>query len=335
MRLLALLLCILCASGVSALGISPASMTVRDGDSFTILPILSPGESGSIALHVEGALAQHIVLETAQLQSPRAVAGRVMLPADAAPGIHPHAVVVSLIPEEGSGTVAAQAQVAARMDVVVPYPQAYLRAHWAAGPHSTAVTLENLGSVPVTPERVAIELEGGQVLPLAAQEVAPGGFVRQEADYGSLAPGEYGARLHVDYGDERLREEREIVIGAPGIVLHRIAYGRERGPLRPVDIEGTVLWNRPVNGTLLIFFDGAPVHQEAVALSGNFSHRAYVGLAGADPGMITATVNISGASSSLQQRLDGPLPSDGPWTWIAAGLILLGLLLAWMVWRKT
>lgn len=289
----------LCAPSSVALGLSPARITIAYNDTvagtfvpFTITPLATGGEIGSVRLRAEGDLAEHVSFSSAISPIGTPVPASVYLPEGLTPGDHPQDIIVTLVPEDASGTVSASIEVATTVLVQVPYPAQYLTGtitpNRADGDSiSISLMLQNRGVVPAYPEYAIVEvLDDGiklDEMPLEVPVVPPTTFVGANARYdgvttGVITPGVYTLRAIVPYANTELRVERETPIGRPAFNITYARYAAEEsGTIKPVDVRGTVVWNRPIDYSISLYVDNSTVPATSVAFSTlDFDTRLYI-----------------------------------------------------------
>lgn len=337
-----------------ALGVSPARTIIHvgtDDQVFSFRPIPSPSETGMISVRLSGDLAPYATLNAVRLQGPDSlVDGSLSLPNDLSPGDHILEVVFSHT-NPSLGTVSASAEVAGQVLVKVPYPDEYLVASWDVRPSDQAlsitatVTVENLGNVPVLPDVMLILLRDEEQvvdsLSLQPAFIPQGSFVKFQGSSESISsPGEYEAFLHIDYGEKRFSDARAVVIGKPRVVLSRVVASPEpNGQILPIDVRGTIVWNKPLLVTFEVVKDGILIHEENdVLLNDAFAHRLYV----ESPGEFSSPLSITMRFPGGQTMVLVPSPVDRSslssswhlWVFSVGIIVLLGFVIVWRARKK-
>ncbi len=354
---LVLLAIALCAPPALGLGVSPAQrIAYANGTAqeLSFRPVLSPSERGTLSARVEGDLAQYISATIEGEEGARTVVVRIPPLVGIAPGPHGQRIVLSLAPAAAQGEFSARTEVAARLTVIAPTPDAFLRAYWdvasdtGSGAVRATLTLENLGALPTTPEAAGIALADGSrtdtivFLPLPAQ-IAPGASVRVDGRYdlsapGALAPGMYDATLDVRYGGATIEERRRVPLGSPRVTVSSLALEREGGPIWPVQVEGALAWNEPVEVRARLFVDDAesPAIEERFNATGRISRTLYLDTARAGVPTQRVRVELSAGDSIASADASASataVPPSRMWRWLAFAAAIACALAALLRWR--
>ncbi len=342
---------------VSGLRATPAQivMPLESDGSFSVRVL--DAQPRDIVVAIEGDLATTVTIETlaAHPEGGTAIAGHITLPTDLTPGDHTQQLVIALAAPEGTGTVGARAEIAIPIIVRVPYPDAYLVANWGAQPDAGAgtgritVTLENRGSVTVTPHISTVTISDGDLaaepISLTIGPIAPRAFARAEA----IAfppedrPGIYTATLRVAYADRELVESLPVTVGAPRITITRVSYDiAEQGDIIPVDVAGDIVWNRAMMATVSIYFDGTLAASEQVAFApGAYTHRLYteVPVDTPRPSAVRAVVTVGDAHAERTERIPPRTATTAPssrtilMSLVVIVIIILSIIVL-LLWRR-
>lgn len=351
------LLLITLPHGVAGLRATPAQivMPLESDGSFSVRVL--DAQPHDIVVAIEGDLATTATVDVLapHPEGGTAITGHITLPTDLTPGDHTQQLVIALAAPEGTGTVGARAEIAIPIIVRVPYPDAYLVANWDAQPDAGAgtgritVTLENRGSVTVTPRIATVTITDGDLtadpIPLTVGPIAPRAFARAEA----IAfppedrPGVYTATLRVAYADRELVESLPVTIGAPRIAITRVSYDiAEQGDIIPIDIAGDIVWNRAMMATVSVYLDGTLAANEQVAFApGAYTHRFYtqVPVDTSRPTVVRAVVTVGDAhaerTENIPPRTAATAPSSRTLLILLAVIVIIVLsILVLFLWRR-
>ena len=335
------LLIALLATPAIAIRASPAQVIIPEDGAF-LVRVLDTDDPAAVTIRVAGDLAGSVTIDEPSRGGDGTVhvTGRIVLPAGTPPGDHVQELIIGLSAAPGAGTVAARAEVAVPLIARVPYPDAYLLAYWNFLPDRVTVTLENRGRFPVTPERITVSLaDGGTALSigLPVGEVLPGAFLRREAALPDAPPGVYAATLTIPYAATVLEDRRDVAVGAPVITVTDVAYDTaERGVIVPVDVSGSVAWNRPLDATVTVFLDDRLAADATAVIAGGFRQRLYVDTAavGAPNRTVRAVVSAGGASAERTVDITAVVARRPTWVIVALGATLALLVLIALLWRR-
>ncbi len=342
---------------VSGLRATPAQivMPLESDGSFSVRVL--DAQPSAIVVAIEGDLATTATVDALapHLEGGTAITGHITLPIDLTPGDHTQQLVIALAAPEGTGTVGARAEIAIPIIVRVPYPDAYLVANWNAQPDAGAgtgritVTLENRGSVTVTPHIATVTITDGDLtadpVPLVIHSIAPRAFARAESIVfpPEDRPGVYTATLRVAYTDRELMESLPVTIGAPRISIARVSYDiAEQGDIIPVDVAGDIVWNRAMMATVSLYLDDTLSTSEQVALApGAYEQRLYaqVPTDAPRPTTVRAVVTVGDAhadrTESIPPRTATTAPSPRTRLILLAVIVIIVLLsIVLLLWRR-
>ncbi len=364
MAFLLVLCAILLPQPAVALRASPAQVIIPQGsDGMFAIRVLDATDPAQVTVMISGDLAGGITLDApvAHPQDGVVIAGRLTIPDDAAPGDHVQEIIIGLAPTGMAGTITARAELAIPIIARIPYPDAYLVADWNAQPDPgsgdtrVTISLENRGRVSVTTAPITISFADGErelpPLELAASTIAPGAFVGLSGGYAvpdDAQPGEYAATLRVPYAGTVLAQTKGIALGVPRIAIDSVAYDvAETGAIVPVDIDGRIVWNRPLALDVAVFLDEQPtpaaIERALDVAPGAFSRRLYVDTARTGRANVTvrATVTAGGVTAERTDPIAKRASAHGraalaPLVWMSVALVLILLLIYLLLrwWRK-
>jgi hypothetical protein len=300
MRPIIVLITLLLIPSVFGIGVSPADRVMTESGDFTFRAITDV----PVTVHAEGDLAQYIMLESATVQPGESIKGKIDLPQGLAPGDHQQYIVISSAtsPSEGFGGAA---EIAASLLIQIPYPEEYLDANWdiaqdaGTGVALITVTVQNLGSKNTTPEEIGVAI-GADTLSLTTPMVEKQQFAQVQSSYIPAAPGVYDAILTIRNGEQVITKTRTESFGLPALTLERITYNDEAGAIKPVDITGTIAWNRPLNVSVEIYFDNdsSPILSSSFLAEGAFTERLYL-TTDRDPAQVRVMLRAGGQKAEL------------------------------------
>jgi hypothetical protein len=354
---------LLLAEPAAAFGISPQGVTIQHNEStagtripFTVRTIMDSGESGVAHVRAEGDLASGIVFDKDVVPLGEQITGSILIPETLEPGDHVQEIIITQVPEAGTGTVQAAIELASAIIVQSPYPDAYLTAtltpnRQAGSAVLMTVMLQNHGIRAVTPDAVSIMVfDGAQQrdeIGLVPPTVVPTSFAGVSAMYdgvrtGALQPGEYTVRARIPYEDrEAMTPEQSVTFGAPliNITTARYAY-EETGAIKPIDVSIRTTWNRPLNGTILVYVDNstAPSTTQEIPLNPAAPVRLYLDttVSGVPKTHITIVVRAHGSEASVRIPVTArPVATGPPLALIIlciVAIITIGLLI--LVWLR-
>ncbi len=345
-----LMLFVLCAPQIHALGISPGKIVILYDENelfhdFTFRAVSRDEvvSNLSLTINAQGDLAQEISFEP--MREDGSFVGHIMLPVGLLPGEHTQMIMFG--EQVGSNsTVTGSVAVAGQLVIKVPYPEQYLTGTMGAttdsgsGDTQITVVLENLGSVEVFPDDIEVRIQDfGQTketLHMAPEVVEALSFSKASIVYsgarkGTIVPGEYTGVVRVPYANRELLLQQPIVVGRPIVNILDMKYVPEQGIIQPVDVIGTLRWNRPIQGKLYVYYDDDqnPVLTQDVVVQQTFNQRVY--LKTSEIGLANSSIRVEIVAGSAQDTMSIPLPehklaSSQSMLWML--LLLLAVLFA-------
>lgn len=341
MRSVAFLVAVLFSVQIAfGLGISPAKMGFTQGYDDVEFEFRIIGTDRPVLVRIEGQMAQYIEIDNEIVQPGESITGRILPLPDIAPGTYGNRIIARELSGNAAGTVSATAEVAAQLLVNIPRPDAYLIGTWdyenEGDTMRFTVMLENLGTLEATPDDMSISI-GDEMILLNPPAVLPASIEKVTVRHTpSLQPGVYDAVLHVAHEDREFEDRKTVVIGSPIIIIDEFVYrAEEKGVVKPLDVAGSIRWNRQEALRIAVFADNgtAPIAETVVDVQGDFAERLY--LEDREPDVLRAVVTARDArAESVWVRTDVDVPS-GRWIWIAAlALVILGLVWLWRLREK-
>jgi len=270
--LLALVLLIVLASNVIALGITPARTTLDFSPglektvSFSVLN--SEQKNANLVVYVQGELNGSISLKETSInmlssEESKQMSYDIKLPEELSPGLHTAEVVVLQLPEKSNNNayVGAALGVATQIHVFVPYPGKYAEADLNIvnaeknGEATFVIPVVSRGDLDLVNVRANIDIYtklNEKVATFNTNEISVNSGERKEivAKWKADVPiGSYRAVATLIYDGESLTLEKEFSVGSASLELQQISVNDfSLGEIAKIEMLVENKWTEPMQG---------------------------------------------------------------------------------------